>query len=171
MPPSDLASGSISERPVSSGKSRWASAIAVVVAAALLLAAAGTQQQNATFVCHFQLPDNLWRHPVMVAAMRDGAVVYQDEISLPNDARLAGDVMRPGFYDVRVEGEGIVTEVKRGVRLFPGREQSLYFVIRPGAGLHTVEYTAGAEPREEIAVRLSRLEAAVAELRKALASK
>lgn len=153
------------------GRTKSAAALGVLLASALLLAATGTQQQNASFVCHFQLPDNLWRHPVMVAAIRDGAVVYQDEISLPNDAKLSGDVIRPGFYDVRVEGDGIVTEMKRGVRLFPGREQSLYFVIRPGAGLHTVEYTAGAEPREEIAVRLSRLEAAVAELRKALAAK
>lgn len=153
------------------GRTKWATAIGAVVGSALLLAATGAQQEPGAFVCHFQQPDNLWRHPVMVAAIRDGAVVYQTESSLPNDARLDGSVMRPGMYDVRVEGEGIVTEVKRGVRLFPSRDAALYFNIRPGAGLHTVEYTVGAEPREEIAVRLSRLEAAVAELRKALASK
>jgi hypothetical protein len=154
------------------GRTRWTSTIFVVLASGLLLAASRNRQQpNGTITSRFQLPDNLWRHPVMVAAIRDGAVVYQEESPLPNDNHLSGDMIRPGLYDVRVEGEGIVTEVKRGVRLYPGRELNLYFNIRPGAGLHTVEYTTTALSREEIALRLSRLEAAVAELRKSLAAK
>jgi hypothetical protein len=150
---------------------RWASAIGALLASALLLAATSKQEPNGTITSRFQAPDNLWRHPIMVAAIRDGAVVYQEETLLPNDNHLSGDMIRPGLYDVRVEGEGIVTEIKRGVRLYPGRELNLYFTIRPGAGLHTVEYTTTALSREEIALRLSRLETAVAELRKSLAAK
>jgi hypothetical protein len=151
---------------------KWAGALAVLGASALLLAASANQQPNGgTITSHFQLPDNLWRHPVMVAAIRDGAVVYQEETSLPNDSHLTGDVIRPGLYDVRVEGDGIVTEVKRGVRLYPGRELPLYFNIKAGSGLHTVEYATTALSREEIALRLGKLEAAVAELRKSLPAK
>jgi hypothetical protein len=76
------------------------------------------------------------------------------------------DSIRPGVYDVRVEGEGLVTEVKRGVHAFAGQKTEVTFQVRSGQGVRIVEYATGALPREEIAARLAKLEAQVAELSK-----
>ncbi len=51
-----------------------------------------------------------------------------------------------------------MTEVKRGVRVFEGRQASVEFVIRPGKGVRIVEYSTGGLAREEVATRLDRLE-------------
>jgi hypothetical protein len=70
-----------------------------------------------------------------------------------------------GTYDVRVEGDGIVTEVKRGVTLAGPKNMTLNFVVRPGQGVHVVEYATGGLAREEVAQKIAALEAAVAELK------
>jgi len=84
----------------------------------------------------------------------------------PADAHTILDSLPAGQYDVRVEGEGVTTEVKRGVQVFSGRDGSLIAIVRPGQGAHIVEYATGGLAREEIAARIARLEAAVAELQK-----
>jgi hypothetical protein len=104
--------------------------------------------------------------PVMVSFIGDGAIVYQGETTTtenPNTVSV-GEDLTSGVYDVRVEGDGIVTEMKRGVTL-AGSNMTLNFVVRPGQGAHVVEYAAGGLPREEVAERLAALEAEVAALK------
>ena len=112
----------------------------------------------------------LKEHPVMISAIANGAIVRQYEI-LTNEPGTAAttilDVLPAGSYDVRAEGDGIVTEVKRGVQVFAGKDGSLRFVLRPGKGAHIVEYATGGLSREEVSARLSKLENAVAQLQKA----
>jgi hypothetical protein len=112
--------------------------------------------------------------PVMVSATGDGKIVTQYEVVLvepPADAHTILDSLPAGQYDVRVEGDGIVTEVKRGVQVFSGRDGSLIAVVRAGEGAHVVEYATGGLAREEIAARIAKLEAALADLQKARQSK
>jgi hypothetical protein len=104
------------------------------------------------------------QRPVMVSAIRDGKIEEQQETSLPYDRRLAS--LAPGVYDVRVEGDGVVTEVKRGINVFSDREINLNFLMRAGTGVHVVEFATGGLTREEVAARLQKLEAEVAQLQK-----
>jgi hypothetical protein len=118
-----------------------------------------------------RVADNTVRdRPVMVSAIGNGRVVTQYEVllvQLPNEAHVLLDSLPTGQYDVRVEGDGVVTEVKRGVEVFSGRDGSLIAIVRPGQGAHIVEYATGGLAREEVAARIAKLEAAVAELEKA----
>ena len=50
---------------------------------------------------------------------------------------------------------------------FAGRDGSLIAVVRPGQGAHVVEYATGGLAREEVAARIAKLEAAVANLQMA----
>jgi hypothetical protein len=102
----------------------------------------------------------------MVSAIRDGNIIEQEEVPLSEGRELGSDNMRPGVYDVRVEGEGIVTEIKRGIHVFNGQRTEIVFDVRPGKGVHIVEYATGGLSREEVAARLAKLEAEVAELSK-----
>ncbi len=105
--------------------------------------------------------------PAMVSAIYDGNVVDQQEILLseaPNKAWVALEKLAPALHDVRVEGEGFITEVKRGIHIFPGRDTTLQFVVKPGQGVHIVEYAVGGLAREEVAARLGKLESAVGKL-------
>ncbi len=108
--------------------------------------------------------------PVMVSAIRDGRIVNQYEVFLDGPPQQAGvtlDGLAPGEYDVRIEGDGVVTEVKRGVLVFANRDGSLRAMVRPGQGVHIVEYATGGLSREEVAARLAKLESSVEELKKA----
>jgi hypothetical protein len=104
-------------------------------------------------------------HPAMISAIRHDSVVAQIETVLRSGERLSN--VPVGQYDVRVESEGAVTEVKRGVQVLPGRGAQLQFALRPGQGVHIVEYATGGISREEVAARLAQLEAAVTELQHA----
>jgi|SRR6266852_7932991 len=112
-------------------------------------------------------------HTFMVSAIGNGAIVRQYEVLLNSrgDANTILNDLPPGSYDVRVEGEGAITEVKRGVQVFPGKDGSLTAVLRPGKGVHIVEYAIGGLAREEVAARLAKLDAEVAALKKTSAAK
>jgi hypothetical protein len=112
-------------------------------------------------------------HTFMVSAIGNGAIVRQYEVLLNprGDANTILDSLPPGSYDVRLEGEGAITEVKRGVQVFPGKDGSLIAVLRPGKGVHIVEYAIGGLAREEVAARLAKLDAEVAALQKTAAAK
>lgn len=104
----------------------------------------------------------------MASAIRNGSIVRQYEVVLqPGIARLTLDDLAEGTYDVRIEGDGMVTEEKHGVHIFAGKDGSLSFVMRSGKGVHIVEYATGGLSREEVAARLAKLESAVAQLQKA----
>jgi hypothetical protein len=102
----------------------------------------------------------------MVSAIRDGEVVEQQEMELPRDGRI-GNNLTEGVYDIRVEGDGVVTEVKKGVHVFAGRELNLSHAMHAGKGARIVEYATGGLSREEVAARLAKLDEQVAELMKA----
>lgn len=105
------------------------------------------------------------RHAVMVSLLQDSGVVRQGETVVPTDRRFVD--VAAGVYDVRVEGAGVVTQVKRGVHLVAGQTLDLQFVLRPGTGADVTRYAAAVLSREEIEARLRRLEAAVDSLRHA----
>ena len=132
----------------------------------------GLGAQNSRFALTMKSSPNLKDHPVMMSVLANGAVVNHKEIFLKDLENWATvDDLPPGTYDVRIEGEGVVTEVKRGVQLFPGKQSDLAFLLRPGAGIHIIEYAIGGLAREEIAARLQRLDAAVADLQKKVGAK
>jgi hypothetical protein len=104
--------------------------------------------------------------PAMVSAIRDGRIVQQSEANLTTGMEFNTDSIKPGVYDIRVEGDGLVTEVKRGIHAFGGQTTEITFQVKSGQGVHIVEYAVGGLPREEVAARLARLESQVAELSK-----
>jgi hypothetical protein len=143
-----------------------------LAAAALLTARAATPEQPGEMYCRFSVSEAnrvLQGRPVMVSAIRDGQVVEQQETQFNGDRSLS--TLQPGLYDARAEGDGMVTEVKRGVHVFPGRRIDLFFEMRPGKGAHVVEYATGGLSREEVAARLAKLEAAVTQLQKSIPPK
>ena len=109
--------------------------------------------------------DALRQQPVMVSVIRDGEVMKQTEAQLNSNARFS---LPPGLYDLRLEGDGMITLVKRGIRVTYGEKTAIIGgPMRAGSGVRTIEYAAAGLSREEIAVRLAKLEAAVTELTKA----
>lgn len=101
-------------------------------------------------------------HQVMVSVLRDGALVKQSEISVGGFPY--SSLLPVGSYDVRAEGDGIVTLEKRGIHVTPGDITSVRMVLRAGQGVHIVEYAAGALSREQIASSIRSLEARVSKL-------
>ena len=126
-------------------------------------------QETATIYAVLRVSDNqLAGMPGMVTFLRDGAVVFQGETVLaesPSTASVGAQSQPLGQYDVRVEGEGFVTETKRGVQLASKQNLTLQFVLRPGEGAHVVEFAEGGLAREEVAARITALEAEVARFR------
>ena len=102
---------------------------------------------------------------VMISVLRDGAMVKQQEVEVSG---LPPNFTLPvGVYDVRVEGDSIVTVVKRGVHVTAKDSTKVIAPMRPGQGVRIVEYATGGLAREEVAARLAKLEAAVAQMQKA----
>jgi hypothetical protein len=117
-----------------------------------------------------QTPDAALKdHPAMISAIRNGSIVRQYEIVVWPGAQVSKmlDDLAEGTYDVRIEGDGMVTEEKHGVHVFAGKDGALMFVMHSGKGAHMVEYATGGLSREEVAARLAKLESAVAQLQKA----
>ena len=78
-------------------------------------------QEKATIYASVLVSDNsLAGRPVMVSFIRDGGIFFQEETittESPNVVSVGSQDSPVGVYDVRVEGDGIVTEMKRGVTL------------------------------------------------------
>jgi hypothetical protein len=147
---------------------RWA--LAILPATGLLSepSVIAAQETASIYAVLHASDDQLAGMPAMVTFLRDGAVVFQGETVLargPNTVSVGAQSQPFGQYDVRVEGEGFVTETKRGVQLASTQNLSLQFVLRPGDGAHVVEFAEGGLAREEVAHRLSALEAEIAEIR------
>ena len=102
---------------------------------------------------------------VMISIVSDGGVIKQQEVEVSG---LPPNFTVPaGVYDVRAEGDGMMTVVKRGVHATPAGSTKVLAPMRPGKGVRTIEYATGGLAREEVAARLAKLEAAVAQLQKA----
>jgi len=103
--------------------------------------------------------------PLMVSVIKDGEVVKQKEARINSNATFS---LPAGLYDVRLEGDGMQTLVKRGIHIKEGeRTEIIGGPMRVGTGVKIIEYAAGGLSREEIAARLAKLEAGLAELQKA----
>lgn len=103
--------------------------------------------------------------PMMVSVLKDGAVLKQAERITNSNV---GFELPPGLYDLRLEADGMVTLVKRGIHVKAGEQTDVIGgPMRAGAGARVVEYAATGMTREEMAARLGKLESAVAELQKA----
>ena len=143
--------------------------LALAVLLSGLTAVPGRAQEKATIYASVEVSDNaLAGRPVMVSFIQDGAIVFQEETTTtesPNVVSVGAQDSPAGVYDVRVEGDGIVTEMKRGVTLAGSKNMTLNFIVRPGQGVHVVEYATGGLAREEVAQKIAALEAAVAELK------
>jgi hypothetical protein len=103
------------------------------------------------------------QHPVMVSVIQNDGVVQQGETVVPSGRKF--EDLKPGVYDVRVEGSGIVTQVKRGVHVIAGQTLNLEYALTAGTGGAEVTHYANAVlSREELEARVRKLEAQVAEL-------
>ena len=103
-------------------------------------------------------------HPVMISIVKDGQVVDQKEVKIGFGPNFK---VEPGLYDVRLEGDGMVTLVKRGIHVFEGKSTDIVGgPMQAGKGVHIVEFAVGGLAREEVAARLARLDSEVAELKK-----
>lgn len=103
--------------------------------------------------------------PVMVSVIKEGRLIKQTESHLNSNV---GFALPAGTYDIRLEGEGMQTLVKRGILVNEGeRTQVVGGPMRVGTGVRVIEYATGGLSREEIAARLQKLEAALSELQKA----
>ncbi len=104
--------------------------------------------------------------PFMVSLIQEGAVVQQAEQTYNNGLTFR---LGPGIYEVRLEGAGAVTEVKRGITVTDGNWTDLIGgPMRAGEGLRIVEYATGGFTREEMAARIASLEAALSRVQEAL---
>lgn len=102
--------------------------------------------------------------PVLISMILNGEVVHQKETKVGFDPNFH---VEPGLYDVRLEGDGLVTVVKRGIHAFEGKRTDIIGgPLQTGKGVHIVEYATGGLSREEVAARLAKLEAEVGELQK-----
>jgi hypothetical protein len=155
--------------PVSHRVRASSALVALGFLVSILIPAPGRAQDKATIYAAVLVSDNaLAGRPVMVSFIHDGTIVYQSETittESPNEVSVGAQDSPAGVYDVRVEGDGIVTEMKRGVTLAGSKNMTLNFVVRPGQGAHVVEYAAGGLAREEVAERIAALEAEVATLK------
>ena len=144
-------------------------ALAFLLSSLALTPALLRGQETATIYAVLTVSDNqLAGRPAMVTFLSDGKIVFQGETILtesPNSVSVGAQSQPLGQYDVRVEGEGFVTETKRGVQLASSRNLTLQFVLRPGEGARVIEFAEGGLAREEIAARIAALEAEVARLK------
>lgn len=105
--------------------------------------------------------------PVMVSVIKDGTVFRQQESPINSTVSFTVPV---GLYDVRLEGAGMETLVKRGIHVIAGETaQVVGGPMQAGAGVRIVEYATGGLAREEVAARLAKLDGEVAHLKLAIA--
>ena len=98
---------------------------------------------------------------------QDGSIKGQKEgvCCSMNLAVLERFSIAPGIYDVRFEGDGFTTLVKRGIAVVAGTSTDINSQMVKGQGVHVVEY-ATAISGSDFMARLIRLEKAIAELTK-----
>jgi hypothetical protein len=76
---------------------------------------------------------------VMVSVLRDGRVVKQKEVGMSN---LPLNFTLPvGVYDVRVEGDGLTTLLKKGIHVTAGDSTNVLPAMKSGPGVCECRYS------------------------------
>jgi hypothetical protein len=105
--------------------------------------------------------DSLKQQLVMVYLIHDGKVVKSTETRTNTEYNpVQWGVLPIGIYEVKIEGEGAETFVKRGIILTHNNTTQVTFPLKAGQGIHIIEYPTGAVSKDDIATRLAKLEAA-----------
>src|SRR3954451_10836686 len=78
--------------------------------------------------------------PVMITILGKGGFASQSEVEIGSVKIFA--YLPVGLYEVRAEGEGMGTVVKRGVAVTHKGDTELRFPMRSGRGVKVVEYYA-----------------------------
>jgi hypothetical protein len=115
---------------------------------------------------------SLKKRPVMDSVLGPAGIVRQEETHLGNSVTIT--LLPPGTYDVRIEGVGVVTLLKRGIQVSAHNNTAVVGgPIEAGKGVHVVEYSTAAMTREELAAtlltiteKLAKIEADLAKLQK-----
>lgn len=140
----------------------------------LLDAPLRAEEAGSVHVVYRPFDANVAKGTFAVSFVKDGKIVFQDEKTpyCPKDDcqtitrnQYIPYKIAPGSYDVRVEGQGVVTVVKQGVAVISGKTREISFDLRPGQGVKITEYATGGLSREEIAARIKKLEEAVESLK------
>ena len=105
---------------------------------------------------------NLDHKPVMISIIQEGKIVDQKEMAIGSFNTFT---LPAGLYDVRAEGDGLLTLMKKGVTINEDKANEVRFPITAGTGARVVEFATGGLTREEIATRLNNLEANVAAIK------
>src|SRR2546423_68981 len=142
-----------------------------LVCSAVLLKPGPASAQRGTVNLHVRTSvaddsfEALKQHPVMISVVKDGQVVKQSEAAFNSST---GFSLPAGLYDVRLEGDGMQTLVKRGVHVNEGEATDLIGgPMHAGAGGEVGGYPARGVSRAEGAARLAQLEAEGAEFQNA----
>jgi hypothetical protein len=109
----------------------------------------------------------LLKRPVLVSLLQGGKVVRQKEFAVEADSLgLDGWSDVPtGSYDVRFQGEGIQTVLKKGLRVTRGETLRILGDLVAGKGARVIDYGKEGDPVDLLA-RIKKLEAAVEQLKK-----
>ena len=76
---------------------------------------------------------------VMVSVLKDGAVVKQKETGMSDVP--VNFTLPVGAFDVRVEGDGVTTVIKRGIHVTAGDSTNVLPSMRSGAGVCDCKYS------------------------------
>jgi hypothetical protein len=105
---------------------------------------------------------------VMVSLLRDGKVVVQREVQIQEGepafpVNVTFEKVKAGRYDLRIEGEGVETVVKKGLHVAAKRELKIFADLLAGKGTRVIEYGKDgdlAAELEKVRKRIKQLEEA-----------
>lgn len=77
--------------------------------------------------------------PTMVSVLQDGKVIMQSEIGVGHAYQIGR--LASGQYDIRCEGDGMVSVIRRGVFVTAQHTTEVRPIMRPGQGVCECRYT------------------------------
>ncbi len=146
-----------------------ATALALLLTVSVTGRLGGQQAAGQIRVTHASPEAAIARRAIMISFLQAGRVLYESQQRLGECCGLSSGELPPGTYDVRIEGEGIVTEVRRGLLVISKRQTDVIIDLKAGKGLHTVDYATGGLSREELHARLNAIDSNLADIKKAIA--
>lgn len=113
--------------------------------------------------------ERLVKRPVLVSLVAEGEVVRQKEVEIEKFAGtvFVWDKVPAGVYDVKFEGVGIETVVKKGFIVNADTCVHVVADLKAGTGTRVIEYNETERELKAVKARLEKIEAELAKLRKA----